>query len=85
MKKRFKAASLVAVLAVVGFCGVKAYNASQVTEDSLIIENIEALSQTDNGSSTRSYQHLGYGCSAWVMKLYCSNSFSHDRCKYHCL
>ena len=49
MKKQIKATLLVAVVAVAGFCGVKAYNASQVNT-SMMSENIEALSQNDNGS-----------------------------------
>ena len=86
MKKKIKAALLVAVVAVAGFCGVKAYDANQINEDPLMIENVEALSQNpDNGSANRAYQYLGYGCSIWVMKLYCSSTVCHDPCRYHCL
>ena len=47
MKKQIKATLLVAVVAVAGFCGVKAYNESQVNT-SMMSENIEAISvQTD--------------------------------------
>lgn len=85
MNKKIKATMLVAAVIAAGFGGIKTYQSMSSTNENLLMQNVEALSAGgDNGSSYGSYQYLGYGCSIWVMKLYCSNNPCHDKCSYHC-
>lgn len=89
MKKVILKSSL-AVVAVATSClgAWKVYKVYGTMENSLMLENIEALTQNNETPDTSWYQYLGYThpCSSPGLKLYCSKlkNNNNDHCNFHC-
>ncbi len=89
MKKMILKSTL-AVVAVTASClgAWKAYDAYDYNDNSLLAENVEALTQASEISDKSWYQYLAYThpCDGWGMKMYCSKlkNKNNDHCHFHC-
>ena len=74
--------SALAVAAVILSClgAWKAYEAYEYNDNSLLAENVEALTQASETPDKSWYQYLAYThpCDGWGMKMYCSKLKNND-------